>query len=548
MRPSAHLPLITAGLLAAAMPQGVSAQTQPDAGALQQQIERERQQQLPGRIAPDKPVAPAAMKAAAGVVVTVKQFRFVGNTLMTSEQLAPVVADYLNRPLDFAQLNAAAAAVADVYRAAGWVVRAYLPQQDIKDDVVTLNIVEAVFGKLKLEGTLSKRVGVRQIDAIFTAQQKPGDALNADTLDRALLLADDLPGVAVAGTLAVGSNERETDLILKLADEPIFVGEAAIDNSGSRSTGESRLTANLNITSPTGMGDLLSSNLIHTQGSDYLRLGYTLPVGNDGWRIGGNVSHLRYELIGADFAALQGRGTSDSAGLEASYPLIRSRLTNLFLNLNYDHKRFDNQSLGATTTRYTIDATAIGLNGNLFDNWGGGGANSAGMVYVTGSRDNDIGTTNQQFSKLKFNLSRQQVITNNVSFFAALSGQESSDRLDSSEKFYLGGVSGIRAYPANEGSGASGVLANFELRWKLPEGVVLTGFHDAGHIRNNDGSASYSLKGSGLSVGWQMPVGVNLKATWARRQGDNPNPSATGKDQDGSLDMNRFWLSASLPF
>ena len=63
------------------------AQTTPDAGALQQQIDRERQQPLPQRVAPAKP-APAAMKPVTGAVVTVKQFRFVGNTLQSSEQLA----------------------------------------------------------------------------------------------------------------------------------------------------------------------------------------------------------------------------------------------------------------------------------------------------------------------------------------------------------------------------------------------------------------------------------------------------------------------------
>ncbi len=127
MRPFPRCSPLAALILSAAT-LSAHAQTPPDAGALQQQIERERQQQLPKRIAPDKPAAPAAMKPARGVVVTVKQFRFAGNTLMTAEQLAPVIADYLNRPLDYAQLQAAAAAVAEAYRAAGWVVNAYLPQ------------------------------------------------------------------------------------------------------------------------------------------------------------------------------------------------------------------------------------------------------------------------------------------------------------------------------------------------------------------------------------------------------------------------------------
>jgi hemolysin activation/secretion protein len=532
------------------------AQTLPDAGALQQQIERERQQQMPQRIAPDKPAAPAAMKPATGVVVTVKQFRFVGNTLMTAEQLAPVVAEYLNRPLDFAQLNAAAAAVAEAYRAAGWVVRAYLPQQDIQDGSVTIQIVEAVFGKLKFEGSLSKRVAPAQIESIFAAQQASGASLNADTLDRALLLADDLPGVAVAGSLVAGTAERETDLILKLADEPLFVGEVGIDNTGARSTGEDRLTANLNLTSPFGFGDLLSSNLIHTRGSDYLRLGYTLPVGNDGWRVGLNTSALDYRLL--TFDPDTDKGSSTTVGLEASYPIIRSRLANLYLNLNYDEKRYDNEFSSVTSSRYEIDSFTVTLNGNLFDNWGGGGANSASLAWVEGRQD--LGTLNisenaqldGRFSKLRYSLSRQQVITNDLSFYGLLSGQKANKDLDSSERFYLGGAYGVRAYPSSEAGGHSGVMTNLEVRWKLPEGFMLTAFHDYGHI-SNDAAMSYSLKGAGLSLGWQTPLGLNLKSTWARRIGDNPNPITVpgrsyGDDQDGSYDRNRFWLSASLPF
>ena len=542
-------PLLAPLLLALAVPvTSVSlAQTPPDAGALQQQIERERSQQLPRRIAPDKPATPAVLPPLAGIVVTVKEFRFVGNTLLSAEQLAPAVAPFLDRPLDYNQLQAAAAAVAETDRAAGWVVRAYLPQQDIKDGIVTLQIVEAVFGGVKLEGRAT-RVAGEQLLRNVSARQAGGAPLNADALDRALLLADDLPGVTVAGSLATGAAEGQTDLILKIADEPLLTGEAGLDNTGSRSTGSERFTASLNANSPFGLGDLLSSNLIHTRGSDYLRLAYTIPVGGDGWRLGVNASGLRYKLIVAPYNPSTDKGTSSTLGLEASYPLIRSRLANLYLNLAYDHKAFDNQFGGATTTRYTVDDSSVTLNGNLFDNWGGGGANSASLSLITGRRTNDIGSSDQHFSKWRYSLSRQQVITDSLSLFALLSGQEAGKAIDSSEKFYLGGAGGVRAYPSSEGGGAGGTLGNLELRWKLPAGFLLTGFYDAGHIRNPDGSPSYGLTGAGAAVAWQGDNGLNLKAVWARRLGSNPNPTASGNDQDGSLDKNRVWLTASLPF
>ncbi len=521
---------------------------QPDAGVLYQQIEREKMLPLPSKAAPEKPAVPPAPKPVEGVSVTVKAFRLIGNTLLSEAQINAALAEYLNRPLDFAQLQDAAAAVARHYRDAGWIVRTTLPPQEVAEGIVTIQVVEAVFGTLHLEGAPVQRVHTDPIRRVFEALQQPGAPLSAKALDRALLLADDLPGIQVTSRLAPGANDRETDIILKLTDEPLIAGGVTLDDTGARSTGAERLSAELNLASPFGRGDLASAQLIHSEGNDYVRLAYSLPVGGDGWRIGANASTLEYQLVGADFAALNARGSSDSLGIEANYPLHRSHLSNLYLALNYDDKGFDNQSGGATTTRYRIESTTIGLSGNLIDSLGTVSTNTAHLSLTFGERHNEIGTTDDSFTKLRYGLSRQQGITPELSFHVALSGQESNDTLDSSEKFYLGGAQGVRAYPVSEGAGSSGVLANLELRWQRPQGVTLTAFHDAGRIRNNDASANYGLKGYGLALGWQAPNGVNLKATWARRIGNNPNPTSEGKDQDGSLDLNRFWLQATLPF
>ena len=138
------------------------------------------------------------------------------------EQLQPVLVSYVERSLSFADLQAATAAIAQTYRDAGWVVRAYLPAQDISEGIVSIQIIEAVFGGTQLEGPEASRLQLSQIQNLFDAQQKEGDLLNAEALDRALLLADDLPGVAVAGALREGKEKSETELVLKLADEPLL--------------------------------------------------------------------------------------------------------------------------------------------------------------------------------------------------------------------------------------------------------------------------------------------------------------------------------------
>lgn len=541
-------------------------QTAPDAGVLQQQIERARPPALPGKVAPPKPAEPPAMKPLAGASVTVKSFRFSGNTLLGSEALAALLQPYLNRPLSFAELQKAVAEVEAAYRVAGWIVRVYLPAQDVVDGVITIQIVEAVFGGVVIEGVEPSRYSTRKLLDIFQGQQKVGERLGTDALDRALLIADDMPGVAVIGSLRPGQQQGQTELVLKLADEPLAVGDTALDNTGARSTGADRFSANVTLNSPFGAGDALSTNYLHTEGSDYLRVGATVPVAANGWRVGANASALSYKLVAPEFTALNAKGTSNSVGVETSYPLVRSRMQNVYLLANLDRKNFDNESSGTTTTHYSANVAGLGLMANVFDSIGGGGANSFSLMWVAGDLNlggspneaSDATTTQAagRYNKVKYSASRQQVLTRDLSLFASLSGQVAGKNLDSSEKFYLGGANGVRAYPSSEGGGSEGRMLNLELRMRMSEGLTLTGFYDYGQVmvnKNNDYSGAvalneYSLKGAGLSLAWQPAGGLNLRATWARRLGDNPNPASSGNDQDGSFVRDRLWLSATYSF
>lgn len=545
-------------------------QTQPNAGSILQQIERGNEPRLPGRV--DKPrAAPPTeeLRAPESAVVEVKQFRFAGNTLLSDAQLAEAVAPWRNRTLDLNELRKAAAAVAEAYRSAGWIVRAYLPRQDITDGTITIQIIEAVFGAARAEsaaGAPPLRLKLDRALNYIDAVQKKGEPVSAAALDRALLLIEDLPGTGVAGSLAPGARDGETDLLLKLTAKALFNGDVTLDNAGSRSTGSTRFTAALALNSALGHGEQATANVMYTEGSEYLRLGATVPIGAHGWRVGASGSALRYRLVSPEFAALDARGTSNTIGLEATYPIIRSRLNNLYLNLNADRKRFDNQSGGAVVTRYIINNLAAGLQGNRFDNWAGGGANAASVNFVTG-KVNLNGSPNQAadalttrtegaFSKVRYSVSRRQVLTDTVTALAAFSGQWANKNLDSSEKFYLGGPYGVRAYPVNEGGGSNGQLVNVEARASLPRNFMLSGFYDWGHVvvnRHKDfpGAAvinTITLKGAGVALGWSGLEGANFRATWARRIGNNPNPTLAGLDQDGSKVRNRFWLTASFSF
>ena len=541
----------------------------PDAGTIQRQLERNLERQTLPSLSPRAATPQIVSPKPGAVTVTVRSFQFAGNSLLDVDRLRAAVAPWLMRPLDFAGLQQAAEAVAAAYRDEGWIASASLRRQEIAEGSVTIDIVEARFGGARIEGRPAQRVKTERLLAMVDAAQATGAPLSALAIDRVLLLMDDLPGVSVEGNLVAGARDGETALALTLADEPRFGGDTALDNTGSRSVGIERISANLNWTSPTGSGDAVAVNLIHTRGSDYQRVSYSLPLGLRGLRLSAQGSNVDYHVISAELAALGARGQAQTASLGLSWPIERNRQLNLNATLRQEVRRYDNEANGSTSSRYRIDATNAELSGNFYDTLGGGGANSAslslvaGRVDLTGSpnqaADAQTARTAGHYAKLGLNLTRQQAITETLTLIIAAAWQGASKNLDASEKIYLGGSAGVRAYPASEGGGALGRTLTLELRQRLGDRWMLTGFYDAGAATAyrqaispatgqplSDAPNRYVLHGAGLSASWQARTGLDFKATLARRIGANPNPSANGQDQDGSLQLNRLWVSASL--
>ena len=556
--PSRHLPTYWPLTIALGLSFSGWAQTPLDAGSLRQQIEQQRPLPLPAARPQSTPLTPE-IKPTEGTTITVKAFRLVGNTLLSSEQLAPGLAPFVGQALDFAGLQSTADAVAAAYREAGWIVRAYLPEQDISEGTLTLQVIEAKFAGLRFEGEPSKRVMREQLMAFFNRQQSHGQALNVHALDRALLLADDLPGISVAGTLVPGAADAETALVLQTTDEPFFFGDVGVDNSGARSTGSNRLTANLNINSPSGRGELISVSGLHTQGSNYGRMALTVPVGHDGWRAGANASAMNYEVINGPSANTDSpvKGRSGSMGLDLSYPLLRARLSNLYLSGGVENKSFFNQD-STVTADYESNSLRMGLSGNRFDNLWGGGANSGSLQmqwgHLASMKANwQIDSIERKYHKLSYSLSRQQNLTTDHSLLLSLQGQHATQTLDSSEKFYIGGANSVRAYPASEQGGDRGQVLTAEWRWRLDTSLVLTAFADAGRVVTlpETSESSVNLSGRGLSLNWQGPAGISTRLTWAHRNGNNPKPvndKGNVSDGDGTLELDRIWFSTSVAF
>ncbi|MNR83763.1 Heme/hemopexin transporter protein HuxB precursor [compost metagenome] len=536
-----------------------AAQALPNAGQILRELQQQPELTVP-KAGPTLEVDERALNASAdqGTSFALKTIAITGNTTFTQAELHALVSELEGSSRSMKDLNVAAQRITAYYREQGYpVARAYLPAQEIKDGVVTIAVVEGRIAaqQLKNNSRLSDQRAAAYLD-------RSGDgAIRSESIDRGLLILNDTPGVSNArATLQPGASVGTSDLVVQLEPGAAYSGNIDFDNYGNRYVGTYRLGGTLNINSPLQIGDVLTANLLTSgSGLNYGRVAYQLPLGSDGLRIGAAYFETRYELA-KEFKRLDAHGTASSASVFAAYPFIRSQFSNLNGTLSWEQKNLsDSVDATVTTTNKRAKLVTAGIFGTRQDVFAGGGINSLSLSAIFGQLDiksasaliidNVSAKSNGNYARVAYNLARLQRISERNNLYLAVSGQEASKNLDSSEKFALGGANGVRAYPQGEGIGDEGVLATLELRHQIMSGLQGTLFYDTGSVKINHtpfgpaAANTRTLSGAGFGLNAYVAQ-VQIKASLAwRTYGGTPTSIPEWSSRGPTA-----WLQASLGF
>jgi hemolysin activation/secretion protein len=519
-------------------------------------------QQIPA--APQLPKAPPAIRVQQGNVpatavadttrITVQRLQIVAPPVFAESELLAATGFVPGSELTLGELRAMAAKIAGYYQQRGYfLAQAYLPAQDIKDGIVTINVLPGQYGQVQLRNQSNLSDGL----AGSVLAGLDGQVIATAPLERRLLLLSDLPGVQVSSTLAPGASLGASDLIVDVQPGARFNGSIDADNQGNRYTGRNRLGATLNINELAGIGDVATVRAFTSaDGLNYGRLAYQGQAGL--LRLGGAYTYMDYKL-GKEFAVLDAKGTAKIASVYGSYPLIRSRTNNLYAQINYDDKTFqDKTESTGTVNDKKARVWLLNINGDSKDGFGGGGVSTYSLTYTNGKIDIQTPLallidqltvkSNGHFNKVSFNAARVQSLGGETSLFGIVSGQMASKNLDVSEKMGIGGVGGVRAYPGGEAYGDQGYVLNLELRQNVtaftafPGQLQVLAFADTGSVKlNRDawsaGENRRTLSGAGVGVTWTGANALVLKAYYAHKLG---NAKATSEPDKAG----RFWLQA----
>ena len=495
-------------------------------------------------------------KDGAKVEIPVSFLQLVGNTVLSESELL-AASGFKPGLLTLKDLRTAAGAVASYYHQHGYVLaQVMVPAQEIDANggPVKLLVLEGQFGAIKLNNASS--LGDKWVLNLLEGGAKPGQVVSAQTLERSLLLLSDVPGVQVQSTLMPGAEVGTSDLQMEVSPGRAFSGSIDADNEGNTYTGASRMGATLNVNNPAGHGDLLSLRAFGSESGllQYARFDYRQPVSQG--KVGLALTHMNYSL-GGIYHDLAASGVGDIATLYWTYPLVRTRKSNINAQWSLDDKHFsDQQSASATSSDKTTQVVGFTMSGDWQDDWGLGATSSFAVTGSAGtlnlrsaaSKAADFSTanTNGDYAKLVYSASRLQRINEVLGLFVSANGQLADKNLDISEKIELGGANGVRSYPEGEAYGDQGAVASIELRWNLPRWSLfaqdpqLIVFADAGEVtinRNNwtSDSNSRSLGAFGLGLNLLADRNFQLKLFWACKTGSS---AATSSSDANS----RTWL------
>jgi hemolysin activation/secretion protein len=458
------------------------AQAQLPTEQQRQQFEQQSRERVPAPLprtpnfdlriqAPEKSALPKSVEE---IQFEVKGFEFEGMSYFSTEETMALFQALVDQKTSLEAVRNAADQLEKKYRDLGFfLTRVFIPPQQVKDGVFKIRVIEGYIGQVFVEGPSE---GMNNQITQLTAALINKKPLDLATLERVLLLINDIPGASGSGVLRQGAELGTSDLVITAAPSPDS-NVLTFSNTGSNSTGPLSLNYNGNFQQPFGQTGSLNFGLTGTGSrmeevqSAVVR--YSNAIGGSGLQgsFGGLASRA---LPGGSAKPLDIRSDSYSISPRLRYPLQRSRSSSVYVDLGLSVNRsfttLAGQPLSNSRSSVAELTGSWALNGWLDGTQNFSVSMFKGTGLFTPSREDapltDPGFT-QRFTKYVGNFTRTQTLPNNFSLQMQVSGQylPSDQKLAASESVAFGGPFIGRGFDAAHIAGDRGVGGLLELRY-----------------------------------------------------------------------------------
>lgn len=483
----------------------------------------------------------------------INRFEIAGNTLLPAAEANAAVAPFTGKDRDFSDVMGALKALEAAYQARGYgLVRINLPEQELNNGVVVLNVVQSKIGKVVIEG--NKNFTDANIRNSLPGLQE-GEVPDLKKISKSLKLANENPAKKTVMKMKSGAADDEVDATLSVAEESLWRTMLNLDNTGTEQVGKTYAGVVLQNANMFGRDHVMTlqytTTLEHSGDVAVYGFGYHVPLYARGDSMDFFASHSDVDAgtvaAGILNIAVSGKGSMYGARYNQNLTTIGNYESKLVYGVDYKEFKNSMQTLGVELgNAVTVHPLSLGY----FGNWSmlNGDANFGVTLlhnFAGGSngrqQDFDTARVNAKtdYTTLRFSVNTTQALPKNWLARVIANGQYTKNALIAGEQYGAGGASSVRGFQEREVSNDSGVTANFEIyspplcrnaNWQCR----VLAFYDTAYLTRNHAlpgefrSIAISSVGVGMrlqlrnNVSFQLDYGHVLHAeATATQKGDN---------------------------
>lgn len=463
------------------------------------------------------------------------EFRVLGNSTLPATAIESAVYPHLGPARSFEDVEAARQALELAYRSAGLgTVYVDIPEQDVDDGVVRLQVTEGRLERVRIEG--ARYFSNRKLRAALPAAAA-SNVPDLPALQRQIAaLNTRTPDMSVVPVLGAGARPGTVDLTLKVADELPFHGSVEINDQYTADTTRTRFAFAV---SYDNLFDRLDSVSLQYQTAPEDRSEVGVFVASyvhalaEGRRLA--LYYVDSDSAVAALGTLSVLGKGKVYGAKFIAPLANTPEGTHTLTLGADYKDFVEDIRLDTASTFQTPISYTNLSLGQTSAWRSPGWQwSLGSALNFGSRA--LGNSTSEFADKGFKarpnyfyLRSDAMLTwaPQLPFSASLrlAGQYAVEPVISNEQFAVGGADGVRGYLEAEELGDIGFKATLQIEsapWSPLSALKLSGFTflDTGRVATitplADEDRNTNLRSFGFGFGVAAFGFAEGTLTWAR--------------------------------
>lgn len=467
-------------------------------------------------------------KGAEEASFVLKDVQINGATAFSADELASFYRDMIGKKITVADAFKMAGKIELKYRNAGFVTsRVVVPPQQIDNGQFRIQVVEGFISDVVVQENVGSAKAA--ITRLLSPLLKTAP-VSIKELERRLLLANDLAGMTVRGTLKPANDAPGGSVLLVEAERKAVDASLSVDNRNSPYVGGEQWKS---VAKWNSFGPNADQLTFLGQVSSPLKRAWTVSgnyqgMFSDNGQTFGMGTTYSQSKPGLELNSLRVESKTFSQTFSTTYPVIRSRLQNLRLSGEYEYRRVNTDLLDDPFNRDRMHIVRAGLSYDLTDSFNGITAVRATLheglpifdATDKGDKHASRSVADASFTKATVDLTRVQQLPKNFSLLLTATGQYSHDPLLSSEQLALGGANYGRGFDDSAFSGDNGWATSLELRYTpdlpklFPHGVQLYTFIDRGQVWNVHGYHDHTdlaSAGGGVRVNVTKNVYASLE-------------------------------------